>query len=387
MVSRVAYLAVALAVPVSAQGHLPAETQHLCPSAARAIDASADETLAQGSPGMIVEVASGGTVLFTGAYGLANLEDEAPVTGATVFSLASLTKQFTAASILLLAEEGKVKLGEKLSVYVPELPQADRVTLYQLLVQTSGIPDFAEDPVGQKTKAVARTPDEMVAWIATLTPTLLFEPGTRWSYSNSNYVLLGLVIERASGRPLLRFYQEGLFVPAGLAATSFDDPAEVVRFRAQGYRRSKTAVSGFRNADWISPTIPGAAGGLRGTADDLVRWNAALFGGKILKPESLDSMIAPGLLNDGRTTKAGMPEEWRKGLDSDYAMGLFVKQTPVGMRIAHSGDIDGFSTWAAYYPARKVTIVHMINSESADMATDAIEAAVFSGPGNSLCVP
>jgi CubicO group peptidase (beta-lactamase class C family) len=295
-----------------------------------------------------------------------------------VFNLASITKQFTAAAILLLAEEGKLKLDDKLSRYVPELRHSERVTLNQLLVHTSGIPDYSEDPSGAKTKSVARTPAEMLAWIATLTPTLAFEPGTKWAYSNSNYALLGLVAERISGEPLSTFFERRLFTPAGLTATAFDSPADIVPHRAQPYRRSKTAPAGFIHADWISPTIPGPAGGLRSTGDDLIRWTDALFGGRILKAESLEKMIRAGLLNDGRTTKFGMPKDWQKGLNSDYGMGVFIKSTAAGRRIGHGGNVDGFVTWLAYYPAAGVTIVHMINSESADIDIGGIEAAVFS---------
>jgi CubicO group peptidase (beta-lactamase class C family) len=343
------------------------------------------KTLAQGSPGMLVQVAKDGDVLFAGTYGRANLEHQIFVNRNTVFKLASITKEFTAAAILLLVEDGKLKLDDMLSTYVPELPQADTVTLYQLLVQTSGIPDYAEDPAAAKTKSVAKTPEEMLAWIGNLTPTLLFEPGTKWSYSNSNYALLGLVAERVSRQPLPTLFEYRLFRPAGLISTRFDDPADVVPQRAQGYRKSKAAASGFVNADWISPTIPGPAGGLRSTGDDLVRWSNALFNGRVLKPASVRSMTSAGLLKDGRTTKFGMPEAWQKGLNSDYGMGVFIKPTSAGTRIGHSGGIDGFSTWVAHYPAERVTIVHMINSESADMDTDAIEAAVFSG-SSGLCL-
>jgi CubicO group peptidase (beta-lactamase class C family) len=226
----------------------------------------------------------------------------------------------------------------------------------------------------------------MLAWINSLSPSLAFAPGTKWAYSNSNYALLGLVAERVSGQPLATLFKERLFTPAGLTDTAFDDPAEIVAHRAAGYRRSSSSPSGFVNADWISPTIPGPGGGLRSTGDDLVRWSHALFNGRILKPESLKRMIAAGVLRDGRTTKFGMPEEWQNGLNSDYGLGAFIKPTIAGPRIGHSGDIDGFSTWVGHYPSRGVTIVHMINSQSADMGTDAIEAAVFSGRWDEVCL-
>jgi CubicO group peptidase (beta-lactamase class C family) len=349
----------------------------LCTPSLAEIDASVAKTLAQGSPGMAVAVGKGGRVLLSRGYGFADLEHRAPVTRDTVFSLASITKQFTAAAVLLLAEDGKLKLEEPVSKYVPELPQGRRVTLYQLLVQTSGIPDYAEDPAGSSTKSVAKTPAEMLAWISRLSPPLQFEPGSKWAYSNSNYALLGLIAERVSGEPLSSFFQRRLFAPAGLRNTAFDDPADVVPHRARGYRKDEKAPSGFANADWISPTIPGPAGGLRSTAEDLLRWSDALHSGRILKASSLRRLTRAGLLADGRTTKFGMPEAWQKGLNSDYAMGFFLTPTAYGRRLSHGGDVDGFSTWLAHYPERQVTIALLINSQSADMDKDRIEAAVF----------
>lgn len=386
---RLLPLALAAAVfsacsPAEAAPREPAAPR-LCKAAVQAIDQAAAKTLRQGSPGMIIEVAQHGELLFSGAYGHADLEQQQPVSRDSVFKLASITKQFTAAIILTLADEGKLDLQDPVTRHVPELAVASKVRLYDLLVQASGIPDYSEDPAGDKTKSVAKTSAEMIAWIAVLTPRLQFEPGTRWAYSNSNYVLLGLVAERVTGQPLAKLYHDRLFTPAGMTATRFDDPGEVVPFRVQGYRRAKDAPSGFRNADWISPTIPGPAGGLRGTAADLVRWNNALFGGRVLSPRSLRSLVSPGRLSDGRPTKLGMPEDWQKGLNSDYGMGVFIRPTPAGDRIGHSGDISGFATWAAHYPATGVTIVQMINSQSADLNVEAVEAAVFSG-GPAPCL-
>ena len=375
---RILYFALlAGAFPAAAAAAPP----HLCKSSAATIDKLAAATMAQGSPGMIVEVAQDGEVVFAGTYGLANIEQDREVGRETVFKLASTTKMFTAALILSLAEDGKLGLDDPLSKYLPEFGRAPKVTLNQLLFHTSGIPDFAEDPEGDKTKSVPKTSADMLAWISALKPDFHFEPGTKWAYSNSNYQLLGMVAERAGGKPLPELYTERLFVPAGLTNTAIDDPADVVPHRAAGYRKVKGEPGKFRNAAWISPTIPGPAGFLRGTADDLVRWSHALFNGRVLKPESLKLLHQPGKLSDGRTTKLGMPEDWQKGLNSDYGYGVFIKPTKGGTRIGHSGDIDGFSTWAAYYPASRTTIVHMINSQSADMDANGIEEAVFVGSG------
>lgn len=194
-------------------------------------------------------------------------------------------------------------------------------------------------------------------------------------------MLLGLVAERVSGRLLATLFRERLFGPAALSNTVIDDPSDVVPHRAAGYRRASDAAGGFRHADWISPTVPGPAGALRGTSADLIKWTTALFGGRILSSQRLGQLLAPGRLADGRTTKAGMPEAWQKGLNSDYAMGFFVKPSVGGVRYGHGGDVDGFSTWMAHYPASGVTVVQMINSQSADLRTEEVEAALFSSRG------
>lgn len=378
-VSTAAAIAIVLGLLSTRSHAAPVDQPQLCAAAIASIDASVAKTMAQGSPGMTVAGAYQGRPLFSRSYGIANLEYGAPVTAGTVFQLASITKQFTAAAVLLLVEDGKLALEDKLSLHVPELPQADRVTLYQLLVQTSGLPDYADDPSGSKSKSVARSREEMVAWIGRLQPSFVFEPGSSWAYSNSNYVLLGLVVERVSGGSLDEFFQQRLFATAGLTHTAFDDPADVVPQRAQGYRRSKTVPAGFINAAWISPTMPGPAGGLRTTADDLVRWSDALFAGRVLSTKSLETMTSAGLMNDGRTTKSGMPEAWQKGLDSDYGMGVFITNRGGRRKIWHSGNIDGFATWLGHYPESGITIALMENSESADLGSDVIEEAVFAG--------
>lgn len=359
----------------------PAPTS--APAASRAVgleaelDAAVARAMATGSPGMIVAVGRGEQVLFARGYGLANLEDQVPVTVDTVFAIASITKQFTAAAVLLLVEEGKVGLEDRLSRFVPEVPQAARVTVRQALEQTSGISDYAQDPEGDRYKSVRKTPAEMARWISELRPAFGFEPGTSWAYSNSNYALLGLVVERASGESLQAFFARRLFGPAGMTHTAFDDPADVVPRRARGYRAIKGRPGEFRNADWISPTVPGPAGGLRSTVGDLLRWSAALFGGRVLSAGSLQRMTTPGRLADGRTTRAAMPAAMQAAWGSDYAMGVLVGSPDGRARVWHAGDIDGFSSWAAYYPAEQLSVVILQNSQSADRNEAEIEQIVL----------
>lgn len=358
-------------------GEAPPTSQPVERGLEKTIDEIAARAMASGSPGMAVAVGRGEDVLLAKGYGLANLEDQVPVTADTVFAIASITKQFTAAAVLLLVEEGKVGLEDTLSRFVPEVPQAGRVTVRQALVQTSGIPDYAEDPEGLRLKSVHKTPAEMASWIARLEPAFVFEPGSSWAYSNSNYALLGLVVERASGESLPAFFARRLFAPAGMTHTAFDDPADVVPRRARGYRAIKGRPGEFRNADWISPTVPGPAGGLRSTLGDLLRWNAALFAGRVLSPASLERMTTPGRLTDGRTTRAAMPAPMQEAWNSDYAMGVLVGSPDGRARVWHAGDIDGFSTWAAHYPDEKISVVILQNSESANRNEAEIEQAVM----------
>lgn len=367
--------------------HQPAHVPDLlCAGAVKAVEAAMAKTMARGSPGMIVEIAQGDRTLLSRSRGFADLEQNIPVQRHSVFQLASITKMFTAAAILTLVEQRRLSLDDPLHKHVGEMPRAATgVRINDLLAQTSGIPDYSEDPELFKSRSVSRSTDEMVGLIARKSGTLNFPPGSRWEYSNSNYVLLGAIAERVTGEQLGHIMQRRLFEPAGLATIRFDDPSDIVRHRVKGYRRDRTREAGFANAHWISPTVPAAAGSLRGTAPDLIRWSNALFGGRLLRSESLRLIVEPGKLADGRTTKFGMPEAWQKGLNSDYGMGLFIKQTVAGTRLGHSGDIDGFSTWMAHYPASGVTIVQMINSESADLNVDAIEAGVFQS-GASPCL-
>lgn len=379
-------LVVVAAISLTPAAALAAPTMEgLCVTAEQAIDHAAQAMLDRGMPGIAIAVSRGGRTVLSRGYGIANIEDGVPVTPDTVFQLASVTKQFTAAAILSLVQEGQIGLDDPLSRYVREMPKARRITMRQLLVQTAGVHNFTDDAEGLRTKSVDRSPAEMLDWIAHLRPTLMFRPGSRWAYSNSNYVLLGLVIERVTGQRLQEAFAQRLFDPAGLEHTALDLPADLVPRRARGYRRAPEAPSGQIVADWVSPTMTWAAGGLRTTTGDMLRWSEALFAGKVVDPASLALMTQPGRLSDGRTVKHGMPDDWRRNLDSEYGMGLVLSQTPHGARFWHEGGIDGFKSWLAHYPDKNVTIAMLANTESVDLDAAAIEAAVFAAEP-STCV-
>jgi CubicO group peptidase (beta-lactamase class C family) len=293
-----------------------------------------------------VLVAEDGKILLDKGYGFANLEWQVPNTPTTKFRLASITKQFTAASILLLEESGKLKVEDPVKKYMPDAPAAwDKITIFNLLTHTSGIPNFTDFPDYRNTEAAATTPEKLVARFRD--KPLDFEPGTKWNYSNSGYVLLGYLIEKISGQTYSDLVQHNIFTPLGMKDSGYDSNSAVIGHRAAGYSPGK---DGPINAGFINMTIPFSAGALYSTTEDLRRWEQGLFGGKLLKPESLAKMTTP--------------------FKDDYAFGLGVITSKDGhKRIAHGGGIEGFNTSMSYFPDNKLVVVVLanVNGPFADM--------------------
>lgn len=287
-----------------------------------------------------VLVARGNDVLLSRGYGSANLEWNIPHTPATKFRLGSVTKQFTAAGILLLEERGQLSVSDPIKKYIPDAPAAwDAITLHHLLSHTSGIPNLTNGqqfPEYETTKTLATTPAKTMARFRDRP--LDFPVGERFSYSNSGYIVLGAVIEKVSGMPYARFVQENLFTPLGMKDTGYDTADAVIPRRAAGYERGKDGVT---NAPFISMTIPFAAGGLYSTTEDLLQWEQALVAGKVIKPE----------------TFAKMTTENKGG----YAYGLTVRPMGKHRSFAHGGGIEGFNTFLAYFPDEKITVIVLSN--------------------------
>jgi D-alanyl-D-alanine carboxypeptidase len=337
------------------------------------IDAAAQADVTSGRvAGAAVAVLRGGTLVFAKGYGRANLELAAPASAKTVFRIGSLTKQFTAAGVLLLAERGKLKIDDKLSLYLPTFPQASDVTLRDLLDHTSGIHNFTESPVIDRISTSGVTVDGLVADIAGQSPLYDFKPGTGWWYSNSNYALLGAVIEKVSGKTWAAFMKSEIFEPFGMVDTAADDARDVVPGRAAGYSLIGGMPGRFRNADFTDMSVPYAAGALRSTALDMARWNAALFGGKVLKPESLEQMFAPGRLRNGAETETAIA--WPGGkafapppgyVPGPYAFGLDHHSEDGRRMVGHSGSIAGFDALMETYIDEGLTIVVLTNTDGA----------------------
>ena len=329
-----------------------------------AVDAVAAKALAdKAAAGFAIGVVENGRVRLARGYGLADLENRVPVTDRTVFRIGSVTKEFTAAAVLLLAERGRLSLDDKLAKYLPNFPRANEVTVRQLLNHTSGIRNYTSVPDFMATAAPREmSADAMIAYMVAAAPVYDFAPGTAWSYSNSGYYLLGAIIEKASGQPHAQFIRANLLDPLGLRDTRFDDMAEIVPGRAKGYDKLAAAPSGFGNSGHLSLSVAAAAGAMRSTVSDLARWHEALLGGRVLKPASVALMTAPGRLADGRLASTARPAAYAALPPSDFGFGI-ASATRDGRRsVGHGGSINGFNANVQTYPDSRTTIVLLTNT-------------------------
>lgn len=284
-----------------------------------------------------VLVARGSDVLLDKGYGFADVEWKVPDSPKAKFRLGSITKQFTAASIMLLQERGKLKVTDLVKKYLPDAPAAwDKITIFNLLTHTSGIPNFTGFPDYRSIEPFPITPEKLVAQFRD--KPLDFQPGEKFSYSNSGYVLLGYLIEKISGESYAKFVDDNIFKPLGMKDSGYDSNSAIIPDRAQGYTGG---TDGPANAGYINMTVPFSAGGLYSTTGDLLRWEQGLFAGKLLSPESLKQMTTP--------------------FKDNYAFGLMVRTANGHRVIDHGGGIEGFNTMLAYYPDDKLTVAVLAN--------------------------
>jgi CubicO group peptidase (beta-lactamase class C family) len=337
-----------------------------------ALDAAVQQGVREGNTvGVAVGIMSEGKLIFASNHGFGNLETRTPVTPDTVFRIASVTKQFTAASILLLSERRQLSLDDRLSKFLPAFPNAHRVTIRQLLNHTAGLKDYAGVPEYWMSRSLRETStEEFVQFIAGLSPQFDFEPGTGYNYSNSGYYLLGAVIEKVTGKPYGDFYKTELFDKAGMTNTAVDASSDIVPNRASGYERDQTSKA-MRNAPHIAMSTVGANGSLRSTVNDLLRWNEALLGGRILRRESLKAMLSPGRLSNGAISSsapggkapAAQPgAKAPKEPEFDYGYGMNLGQQQTFRTVWHEGGIHGFRSSVASFPDQKLSIVFLTNT-------------------------
>lgn len=284
-------------------------------------------------PGVSVTVARGEQVLIQKAYGLSDVENNVTATNETVFRIGSITKQFTAATILRLVEQERLALDDDIVKYVPHF-HGNRapVTIRQLLNLTSGVQGFTEVPAFAALKRIDLS-DSAVLDVFQDTPAN-FAPGTNFVYNNSGFYLLGMVIERVTGQTYDRYMRDFLLAPLGLLSTDACSDARIDPHRARGYALTNAQVA---NAPFISLNAPKGGGNLYSTAADLVTWARALAGGRVISRESYALMTTPGTLADGRSI--------------GYGLGLFLSTLEGREEIFHGGGIPGFTAFIACYPA------------------------------------
>jgi CubicO group peptidase (beta-lactamase class C family) len=287
-----------------------------------------------------VLVARDGKVIVSKGYGMANVELDVPNSPRTKFRLGSVTKQFTALAIAQLAERGKLSLDDPASKYVPAAHDSwNKVTIRHLLTHTSGIPSFTGFPDYPKFKLEKTTPAQVIARFKD--KLLEFEPGEKFAYSNSGYYLLGHIVEKASGMSYEAYLKQNIFNPLDMNDSGEDSNTAVIKRRATGYTRKGAS---WANADYIDMTIPGGAGALYSTVEDLYRWDQALYTDKLVSSKMLDTIFTPG--------------------KSNYGFGWFIEKRSDRRVISHGGGIEGFNTIIARYPDQHVCVIALSNLNS-----------------------
>ncbi len=284
-----------------------------------------------------VLVTKHGQVVLDKAYGYADVEWQVPNTTDTKFRIGSMTKQFTAAAILLLEERGKLKTSDLIKTYLPDAPASwDTITINNLLTHTSGVPNYTSQPGFETMMRQPSKPADIIGLFRD--KPLDFAPDSQFAYSNSNYYLLGLIVEKASGQSYAEFIRANLLDPLGLKDTGYDSSTDILPHRARGYALGS---KGLVNAQFVDMSTPFAAGALYSTTHDLLTWEKALFGGKVVSAASLKKMTTP--YKDGYGYGLSMnPEDGRKAIE-------------------HNGAINGFNSDMAWFPDDDVNIIVLDN--------------------------
>ena len=335
-----------------------AAVQAAAASASQALErAIAQELARRGGVGATVAIVENGRPIVAKGFGRRSVESPAPLGDDTLFGIGSVTKQFTAAAALLLAEQGKLSVDDKVAKYYPGLTRANDITLLDLMNHVSGYPDYYPLDFVDRRMAKPIVPDDLIRQYAGTR--LDFEPGTRWSYSNTGFVLLGRILEKVSGQSLGSFFSEKIFEPLGMTHTIYEPKPEDRRV-APGYTSfalTKLAPAIREGDGWV-----GAAGAIYSTAADIARWDTALMDGRVLKPASWDLMTRPRILLNGKS--------------SNYGCGLSVG-TRDGLTVfTHGGAVSGFIARNTFVPQTRSAVVVMINNEDGPLANAIVERAL-----------
>jgi len=295
-------------------------------------------------PGVAIAVVRDGQPVHVEGYGLANLEWQCPISSTTVFRLASISKQFTATAILLLERQGKLRLDDPITTYLPDYPTHGRlITITHLLTHTSGIKRYTSlDNFLSEIAKKDLSPEDLLAYFKDLP--LEFEPGTRFLYNNSGYHLLGLIIEKVAAMSYEQFIQQHIFQPLGMNHSYYMHNSTIIPQRASGYEKT---AQGYRQADYLNMMMVYAAGALGSTVEDMIRWDAALREERILDRAAQELMYTPVQLVDGHT--------------EEYGFGFHVTTYKGHRLVGHGGGIPGFHTFIARFIEDQAMIVVLAN--------------------------
>jgi CubicO group peptidase (beta-lactamase class C family) len=309
------------------------------------------EMARQKVPGVAVAIVRRGSILAAKGYGFANVEHHVPVGPDTIFQSGSMGKQFTATAVMLLVEQGKIGLEDTVTKFFPDAPASWRaITVRHLLTHTSGLPDYEGVKEGPVAIDLRRdyTEDELARHAFGLT--LEFPPGTRWNYSNTGYVLLGIIIRKVSGQFYGDLLRERVFVPLGMKSARVISEEDIVPNRAAGYRLDKGVL---KNQEWVSPTLNTTAdGALYFSVRDLIAWDKGLRSGAILSASSWEQVYDPVKLKSGNRYP--------------YGFGWSVDTLNGKLRLHHSGSWQGFETYISRYLGEDLTIIVLANLAEAD---------------------
>jgi CubicO group peptidase (beta-lactamase class C family) len=339
----------ASAVPIADSGLSGEETRRIDSTVAAIVAAS-------GVPGAVVAVVTHARLAYRHGYGLARLSPRLAATPAMRYAIGSVSKQFTAAAILLLAQDGRLSLDDPVSRFLPALTRSRDVTIRQLLSHTSGYQDYWPQDYVMATMRVPTTADAILSTWAT--KPLDFEPGTAWQYSNTNYVIAGQIIERASGMPFMTFLQQRILAPLGMAGIADVNLDRLGETDATGYYRR--ALAPLRPAPKEGRGWLFAAGELAMPIADLAKWDISLIDRSLLAPASYDALTHEVPLANGSPTH--------------YALGIDVNVVRGRLVWSHTGEVSGFTTSNVVYPTDSVAVIVYVNQDASGAATEISQA-------------
>jgi len=310
-----------------------------------AFDTLLMSTYKSNETGATAIVSRKGQVIYKKAFGMADLEMNVAMQPDMIFRIGSISKQFTGVAILQLAEKGMLSLQDDIKKFIPDYPtHGYTITVEHLLTHTSGIKSYT----GMKEFGTIMRKDMKPMEIIDMfkNQPMEFAPGTKWNYNNSGYILLGYIIEKVSGKTYEEYVEENLFAPAGMSNSDYGNDLKIIKNRVKGYQGGK---SGIENADYLSMTLPYAAGSLISTVEDLWKWNQALHSYKLVKKESLQKAFTDYKLSNGKPTR--------------YGYGWSFSTVQGSPSIEHGGGINGFLTDALYVPAEDIFVAIFSNCE------------------------